>query len=175
MSVLRKQSEQLTRRLSRRDLLRRGWKAGGGLLAIIAGWTSWELLRPLTSGTSGGKLKLADAANYKPGTATFVNSGRLWVANADGHLFAFSQKCPHLGCRVPFCESSGRFECPCHGSIFDIGGEWIAGPSPRGMDQHPLSLEDGRLIVDTSTSVAGPDRGASKFLMPPKGPACTGQ
>ncbi len=175
MSVLRRKAQQLARRFSRRDLLRKGWKTGGGLLAIIAGWTTTELLRPLTSGTAGGKLKLADAANYKAGTATFVNAGRLWVANADGHLFAFSQKCPHLGCRVPFCESSGRFECPCHGSVFDIGGEWIAGPSPRGMDQHPLSLEGGRLVVDTSRTVTGPDRGASKFLTPPKGPRCTGQ
>ena len=158
--------------LSRRTLLRRGWKLGGGLLTMIAGWTSWELLRPLTAGEGGGKLKLADPANYKPGTATFVNAGRLWVTNADGRLFAFSQKCPHLGCRVPFCESSGRFECPCHGSVFDIGGEWIAGPSPRGLDQHPLTIEKGQLVVDTSKRTDGSDRGASRFLSPPRGPSC---
>jgi nitrite reductase/ring-hydroxylating ferredoxin subunit len=165
----------LIRRLSRRDLLRKAWKLSGGVLAAIGGWTSWELLRPLSGGGASGKLLLADPANYKPGTATFVNAGRLWVANADGHLFAFSQKCPHLGCRVPFCDSSGRFECPCHGSIFDIGGEWISGPSPRGMDQHPLAIEKGQLVVDTSKHIAGPDRGATRFLTPAKGPACAGE
>lgn len=97
------------------------------------------------------------------------------VANAGTEIFALSQKCPHLGCRVPFCESSGRFECPCHGSIFDIGGEWISGPSPRGMDQYALTLEDGVLIADTSELINGPDRGADQFFSEPKGPNCVGE
>ena len=98
--------------------------------------------------------------------------GRLFVANAGGHLFALSQKCPHLGCRVPFCDSSGRFECPCHGSKFDLGGEWIQGPAPRGMDRYDLSLQNGKLLVDTSKLTDGPDRGAHQYLTPAKGPAC---
>lgn len=159
---------------TRRNLLRAGWRLGGSLLALAAGWTSWELLRPLTAVGATGKMKLGNPVNFKPGTATFVNQGRLWVANADGHLFALSQKCPHLGCRVPFCESSGQFECPCHGSVFDIGGEWVTGPSPRGMDQHPLTIENNELVVDTSKRIDGPDRGASAFRTEPKGPACAG-
>ncbi len=65
----------------------------------------------------------------------------MYVVNANNHLFALSQKCPHLGCHVPFCESSGRFECPCHGSIFDLAGEYITGPSPRGMDRYDVTLD----------------------------------
>lgn len=158
--------------LSRRNLLRTGWKVGTGLLVSAAGWTSWELLRPLRSSAVGGKLTLGSAADYQSGTATYVREGRFWLANADDHLFALSQKCPHLGCRVPFCESSGRFECPCHGSVFDIGGEWIEGPSPRGMDRHPVSLEGEMVVVDTGKRITGPDHGAKKFLTPAKGPSC---
>ena len=95
-----------------------------------------------------GKMKLGSPSQYEKDTATYVSAGRLWVANANGHLFALSQKCPHLGCRVPFCESSGRFECPCHGSVFDIGGEHISGPSPRGMDQFELSIDDAGDLID---------------------------
>jgi cytochrome b6-f complex iron-sulfur subunit len=160
--------------LDRRRLLIRGWEIGAALLALAAGWTSWDLLRPLNSAGATGKLNLGNPSDYAPGTATFVNAGRLWVANADGHLFALSQKCPHLGCRVPFCESSGRFECPCHGSVFDIGGEWISGPSPRGLDQHPLTLENGELVVDLSQRINGPDHGADTYFTPPKGPPCAG-
>ena len=100
-----------------------------------------------------------DPANYPAETATYVPEGRLFVANTGGHLFALSQKCPHLGCRVPFCDSSGRFECPCHGSKYDLGGEWIEGPAPRGMDRYDLSLVGGTLVVDTSKLIGGPDRG----------------
>jgi cytochrome b6-f complex iron-sulfur subunit len=158
--------------MTRRHLLLTGWKIGGGLLALAAGLTTWELLRPLAASGAGGKIKLGSPTNYKEGTATYVNAGRLWVANAGGNLFALSQKCPHLGCRVPFCESSGRFECPCHGSVFDLGGEWITGPSPRGMDRYPLSVVGDDLVVDTSSKVNGPDRGASQYLTPPTGPSC---
>jgi nitrite reductase/ring-hydroxylating ferredoxin subunit len=157
---------------TRRRLLRNGWGIGAGLLTFAAGWTSWELLRPLAASGAGGKISLGDPSNFADGTATFVNEGRLWVVNAGGELFALAQKCPHLGCRVPYCESSGRFECPCHGSVFDIGGEWITGPSPRGMDRYPLTVEAGVLFVDTGSSEAGPDHGAKKYLSPAKGPAC---
>jgi hypothetical protein len=58
--------------------------------------------------------------------------------------------------------------------VFDIGGEHISGPSPRGMDQHPLSIENDLLVVDLSTKINGPDPGATTYLTPPKGPACTG-
>jgi len=161
-------------RLGRRDLLRDGWKLGGTLLALAAGWTAWESLRPLADTTSKATLKLGNIGRYAPGTATYVPAGRLYVANTGTTVFALSQKCPHLGCRVPFCESSGRFECPCHGSVFDIGGEWITGPSPRGMDQYPLAVDDktNQLTVDLTKVIAGPPHGASTYLTPAKGPSC---
>jgi Rieske Fe-S protein len=157
---------------SRREFLRTSWKVGGALLLAAAGWTTYESLRPLKSAAAGGPITLGNPANFPTDTATYVTEGRLFVANAGGHLFALSQRCPHLGCRVPFCDSSGRFECPCHGSKFDLAGEWIEGPAPRGMDQYELTLENGVLVVDTSQLEAGPERGTNDFLVPPRGPAC---
>jgi hypothetical protein len=58
--------------------------------------------------------------------------------------------------------------------VFDIAGEWISGPSPRGMDQHPLAVEGDVLVVDTSKRINGPDRGAATFFTDAKGPACVG-
>ncbi len=161
--------------LSRRRLLIAGWKIGGGLLGVIAGWTSWELLRPLKTAGAAGKITVGSAGGFQQGTATYFGQGRFWVVNANGHLFALSQKCPHLGCRVPFCDSSGRFECPCHGSVFDIGGEWIKGPSPRGMDQFEISLDGDNVVVDSSKRITGADHGAKAFYSDPKGPPCAGK
>lgn len=157
---------------TRRNLLRSGWKVGGALLVAAAGWTSWEALRPLAGSGTGGKIPLGSPDQVPVGTAQYYGEGRLWLANADGQFFALSQRCPHLGCGVPFCESSGRFECPCHGSVFDIGGEWISGPSPRGMDRYTLTVEEGILVADTADLVNGPDPGADQFLTPPSGPSC---
>lgn len=157
---------------TRRDVLRTGWKVGGALLVGAAGYTAFEALRPLTTGASGGTIEVGSPADFAEGTATYFPEGRFYLVNAQEQYFALSQKCPHLGCKVPFCESSGRFECPCHGTIFDLGGEHITGPSPRGMDRYELALTDGTLVVDTSELKAGPDRGAREFLTPPQGPNC---
>ena len=159
---------------TRRAFLRDGWKVGGGLLVVAAGWTAYESLRPLASSAAGGTLNLGNASSYRPGTATYVPEGRLFVANTGTRMFALSQRCPHLGCRIPFCESSGRFECPCHGSKYDLGGEWIEGPAPRGMDRYQLTLDSasGALVVDTSKVITGPARGAKRYLTPAKGPSC---
>ena len=160
---------------SRRDFLRNGWKVGGALLGAAALYTGYEALRPLTTGAGGAKITVGDVANFPVGSSTYVPAGRLYVVNADNHLFALSQKCPHLGCRVPFCESSGRFECPCHGSIYDLAGEYIRGPSPRGMDRYDLTLDGNNVVVNTGVLRDGPDRGAHEFLTPPKGPSCIGK
>ena len=157
---------------TRRHFLRTGWKVGGALLGAAALYTGYEALRPLTSGAGGAKLVVGDVSNFQNGTSTYVPAGRFYVVNASGHLFALSQKCPHLGCRVPFCESSGRFECPCHGSIYDVAGEYISGPAPRGMDRYPLSLEGDQVVADTSQTIQGPPRGTSTYLTPAKGPSC---
>jgi Rieske Fe-S protein len=160
---------------SRRDFLRNGWKVGGALLVGAAAYTGYEALRPLASGAGGAKLKVGTTANFPEGTSTYVPEGRMYLVNADNYLFALSEKCPHLGCHVPFCASSGRFECPCHGSIYDLAGEYIKGPAPRGMDRYAITLHGEDVIVDTSKLQSGPPRGANHFLTPAKGPSCIGK
>jgi cytochrome b6-f complex iron-sulfur subunit len=159
---------------SRRRFLRTGWKVGGTVLAGAAGWTTYESLRPLVGDAKAATVDLGNVSSYAKDTATYVSDARLFVVNTGTYLYALSQKCPHLGCRVPFCESSGRFECPCHGSKYDIGGEWIEGPAPRGLDRFALVLDKstGALTADTSKVIVGPPRGSRKFFAPAKGPAC---
>jgi len=157
---------------SRRRFLLSGWKVGGAVLVGAAAYTAYEALRPLAGGAGGAELQVGPPDAFAKNSATYFPEGRLYVVNAKGDLLALSQKCPHLGCQVPFCESSGRFECPCHGSIFDLGGEYITGPSPRGMDRYPLDVQHGTVVVDTGSLDAGPDRGAKQYFEPPQGPSC---
>ena len=159
----------------RRKFLRDGWKLGGALLVGAAAYTGYEALRPLTAGSSGAKIDVGSVSSFAPGTSTYVPAGRMYVVNADNYLFALSQKCPHLGCHVPFCDSSGRFECPCHGSVYDLAGEYITGPAPRGMDRYHVTIAGDTVVVDTAVEITGPPRGAKRFLTPPKGPGCIGK
>ncbi|MCZ7527633.1 MAG: Rieske 2Fe-2S domain-containing protein [Acidimicrobiia bacterium] len=82
------------------------------------------------------------------------------------------QKCPHLGCRVPFCDSSQWFECPCHGSKYNRVGEKRGGPAPRGMDHFPAFVDGNRLTIDTSVPIEGPPIGTDTTGQGAEGPPC---
>ena len=86
-------------------------------------------------------------------------------------LLALSQRCPHLGCRVPYCQSSGWFECACHGAYFTRTGEHRAGPGPRGMDPMPV-LVDGGVVSIVAVRIEGPPVGTQIVDQPPSGPHC---
>ncbi len=94
----------------------------------------------------------------------------------DGGVVALYQKCPHLGCRVPNCNTSQWFECPCHGSQYNQVGEKRAGPAPRGMDRFAVSIDtSGSLIVDTGRIIQGPKIGTNTTGQEAEGPNCIGQ
>ena len=89
-------------------------------------------------------------------------------------LTVLSQKCPHLGCRIPECATSQWFECQCHGSQYNRAGEKKAGPAPRGMDRHPASVSaGGDVVIDTGTIVPGPAIGTNTTGQEAEGPHCT--
>ena len=45
-------------------------------------------------------------------------------------------RCPHLGCGLIFNEIEETFDCPCHGSRFDLDGKAIEGPSNFSIAYH---------------------------------------
>lgn len=97
------------------------------------------------------------------------------LVGMEAGLLALSQKCTHLGCRVPDCATNGRFECPCHGAIFNRVGEYVSGPQPRGLDRFPVSIEQGTAFVDLRVPVPGLDPGLSTIEDDPTGPSCVGE
>lgn len=48
-------------------------------------------------------------------------------------LHAVSIKCPHLGCELAWNPDEKSWDCPCHGSRFDIDGNLLDGPSQTGI------------------------------------------
>lgn len=108
-------------------------------------------------------LPLSDAAASK---SQFSSGGTV----AEG-LVAVYQRCVHLGCRVPWCNSSQGFECPCHGSKYNMVGEYFAGPAPRNLDRFNVSVVSGRFIIDTGTIIESP-RAPELSVKYPQGLSC---
>ena len=154
-----------------------GWKLGGALLDRRRRRTP-ATRRCVRSRRArpAPRSRSARPTTFATGTSTYVPAGRMFVVNTNDYLFALSQKCPHLGCHVPFCESSGRFECPCHGSVYDLARRVHRGPgAARAWTATRSTLDGENVVVDTTCSEAGPARGAKNFLTPPKGPSCIGK
>src|SRR6266700_1020089 len=66
-----------------------------------------------------------------------VKLGACWLvkSGAGGEIRAYFTVCPHLGRGLDWNDKTRKFDCPCHGSVFDMEGRCVAGPSPRGMDE----------------------------------------
>ena len=72
----------------------------------------------------------------------------VWIIrHSDTELSVFSPVCTHLGCYFAWNQSSERFECPCHGSIFSADGKVLGGPAPRPLDTLPYKVDNGTLLV----------------------------
>lgn len=162
--------------LHRRDFLSKLWKLGGGLIAAAGAWTSWDLLQPLPASGFGGKIRTLIPDAITEGAVVEVPAARAYLTRVNGELYAFSEKCTHLGCRVPYCDSSGQFECPCHGTNYSRGGDLVAGPAPRGMDRYPTEIgSDGLVYIDTGAKQDGPAPGSKLVDEPARGPACAAE
>lgn len=78
--------------------------------------------------------QISSADELAPDTAGVVRSGtdRTGVyRDPDGGLHAVSMRCTHLGCLVRFNAAENSWDCPCHGSRFDVDGEVLEGPAVR--------------------------------------------
>jgi cytochrome b6-f complex iron-sulfur subunit len=184
--------------VTRRQFFNRGILTGLGLSISSFGVASLAFLWPTKSGGSGGKIAVGTLAQIKE---AFDKKIPYYNATAKTYIVAYpkedldkakkvyppsilsgmeqgytalSQKCPHLGCRVPWCQTSQWFECPCHGSKYNRVGEKRGGPAPRGMDRWPLNVSGGAIEVDQTAgvSVTGPPIGTDTTGQGAEGAPC---
>jgi cytochrome b6-f complex iron-sulfur subunit len=179
--------------LSRRDFQRRSLLSSLMLFGAEFGLGTIGFLWPNLKGGFGSMINAGQLADIKDQIKTdnyvYVGAGRTYLVGWDGTpgtgqadypaegvtaegVMALYQRCVHLGCRVPFCNSSKWFECPCHGSKYNNAGEYKLGPAPRGLDRFVMQIVDGSVIVDTSTIKLGPPRGTNTTNQPLEGPYC---
>lgn len=138
-------------KMNRRQFLGIAWGISLAGLLGQAGTALYHFLKPRTeAGAFGSNIVAGQIEEFAPGTVSHIQQGRFYISRLeDGGVLALWQRCTHLGCIVPWLEAEGRFNCPCHSSIFDNVGEVISGPAPRPLDTFPVEIADGQVIVDT--------------------------
>ncbi|MCL4297905.1 MAG: Rieske 2Fe-2S domain-containing protein [Anaerolineae bacterium] len=173
--------------ITRREFLNYAWLASIALLTVQGiGMGLWFAFPNFKEGQFGGAFPIGDAAGALPevnsGPKAYVD-GKFWLINIDTEVngeprkgvLAIYKVCTHLGCLYEWVPMTNRFECPCHGSKFQLSGDYIAGPARRSLDRfviqavapdgsvketdiegNPLEITgDERLIIDTGRRILG--------------------
>jgi cytochrome b6-f complex iron-sulfur subunit len=100
---------------------------------------------------------LRPPADYALDTLTLEQVARVYIGRDARGLFAINATCTHLGCTVKHIGAGlvpAQFECPCHGSKFDVEGHVLIGPATRSLERARLTLtNDGRVVVDRAAIV----------------------
>ena len=64
------------------------------------------------------------------------DSGKTGVYRDEtGRVHAVSLRCTHLGCLLRFNAAERSWDCPCHGSRFDVDGAVLEGPATRPLER----------------------------------------
>ena len=166
-----KTSEGNSNAVSRRQFLGLAWAVASLILVVQAAVALYQFLKPTAQvGTFGSKLSAGNVGEFQVGTVSTIRAVHGYVSRLgpDGVL-VMSWRCTHLGCTVPWIEADGKFNCPCHGSIYNTKGEVLAGPAPRPLDFYPAAVVNNELIVDTSQVIKRTQFEASQVVPFPPG------
>lgn len=161
--------------LGRRVFLLGGFWTGVSALLVALVGSPLDFMWPRGVKGFGGPITVTpDRIPPAGGDPLRIVEGRFWLVNLEagktpngedtpGGVLALWQKCPHLGCTVPwradfeFQARKGWFRCPCHGSTYTReGGVIVFGPAPRPLDVFPIEVQEGgSLIVQTGRQYEG--------------------
>src|SRR5437868_9328098 len=91
--------------VARRKLLR--WFGWATLLVILGELVAGFLpfFWPKKTGTFGGNVLAGGVGDYKVGEVKKVTEGKFFISRVPEGFLALWQKCPHLGCTVPWLDN----------------------------------------------------------------------
>ena len=155
------QNTEKHHKINRREIL--GWSlllsAGAFLIKILD--IGFRFSKPMAAaGEFGSVITVGDQSSLPaPGDAPqSFRDGRFFLVNSPQGILALYQACTHLDCLLYWDEESREFVCPCHASAFNLYGDYLRGPAPRGMDRFPVQVfdQENNLIAETDDQVGNP-------------------
>ena len=122
----------------------------GSALAVFAtatGGLSALFLRPRVTYGPPTRVPIGLSDSYTSGSQVVLPEAKIVVRRQGNKIAAISTVCTHLGCTVNPTDTG--FDCPCHGSTYDDGGEVTGGPAPKALAWFRVTqAASGELVVD---------------------------
>jgi len=114
--------------------------------ALSAGGVrEWTDVGPLADIPEGKPVKRSVIVSQDAGWGQFNSQKLIWVTRNGEKVTVFTAVCPHLGCTVNAKEEA--FICACHNSKWDVTGNTLDGPTPRGLDALEHKVEGDVLKI----------------------------
>lgn len=114
------------------------FRLSSDLTALLS--QSVQTIRGFSAGVFSFPKENAEALAPDSAAVVDYQGRKLGVYKApDGELFTVSARCTHLGCQLEWNPDEHTWDCPCHGSRFDIHGQLVENPAtaPLPCDHTP--------------------------------------
>jgi len=133
----------------RRAFLRHMALAVAGTLAVTG-------LSPGTAFASGARYiaPLAGRGNQRrydlprADGVSIDSSNEVIIARWQGHVYAFSLRCPHRGTKLVWHADESRVFCPKHKARFRPDGAHDSGRQTRDLDRYDIRRRGDALVID---------------------------
>jgi cytochrome b6-f complex iron-sulfur subunit len=138
--------------LGRRRFL--AWLSGIGIAgsAAFASLATFFFIRPRATYGQPNRFKIGRPEEFPPGSRIAIDPKRVCIVREGNNVAAISTTCTHLGCII--APSATGFQCPCHGSRFDVDGNVTGGPAPKALAWYAVTLTpSGELEVDKDNEI----------------------
>jgi cytochrome b6-f complex iron-sulfur subunit len=117
-----------------------------GLTAAVVALATWGVARFSLFGIGTRRTREVPEevlSKLQPDVPQHVAEAAAWLRrDSEGNLTALDDRCPHLGCRQKWNPGIKRYQCPCHGSEFDIDGNVLSGPAAKAMPRLTVDRRD---------------------------------
>lgn len=70
----------------------------------------------------------------------FGSKPAILVRTPEGDFKAFSAVCSHLECTVQYKSDTSQIWCACHNGMYDLSGQVVSGPPPRGLESFTVAV-----------------------------------
>jgi Rieske Fe-S protein len=79
----------------------------------------------------------------------------VYVTRSADEVHAFIGVDPRNGCALEYLQSGPVLHDVCHGSIYDLKGQRVGGPSPFSLDELVITIHNGLIYADATKVIPG--------------------
>jgi len=107
----------------------------------------WLAVAELSTLSDGEPHPITVRVARQDGATEAVDRRVVFLVRSGSTVKALDSTCTHLGCRTRVNPEAQQIECPCHGGVYDLQGQVVAGPPPHPLRELPTRVDGTRVLV----------------------------